>query len=315
MKIFPKYCLFVFFIFFFENKETFGNTKIVVKIDNKIISSYDIKNKINTSLKLRNLDINQANINKMKNLALQELINFRIKEKEILKYNSIDIESMDVSKQLESISSGNIEMFKNKFLDNGLDFDAFLYELKIQAAWQNLIFYLFNDKVQIDESSIDNELKNFKKKIFDFKEFNLLELEATFNSPVEKEDKINKIKKSINEIGFENSISIYSDSETALNGGRLGFISEKSLSKDILDKLKKLKEGDVSEPIVRLNKIIFLKINKIKISKKDNISIEQFKKNIVAKKTNDLFDLYSKSHLSKLKNNSYIEFKWKTKSY
>ena len=164
MKIFPKYCLFVFFIFFFENKETFGNTKIVVKIDNKIISSYDIKNKINTSLKLRNLDINQANINKMKNLALQELINFRIKEKEILKYNSIDIESMDVSKQLESISSGNIEMFKNKFLDNGLDFDAFLYELKIQAAWQNLIFYLFNDKVQIDESSIDNELKNFKKK-------------------------------------------------------------------------------------------------------------------------------------------------------
>ena len=315
MKIFPKYCLFVFFIFFFENKETFGNTKIVVKIDNKIISSYDIKNKINTSLKLRNLDINQANINKMKNLALQELINFRIKEKEILKYNSIDIESMDVSKQLESISSGNIEMFKNKFLDNGLDFDAFLYELKIQAAWQNLIFYLFNDKVQIDESSIDNELKNFKKKIFDFKEFNLLELEATFNSPVEKEDKINKIKKSINEIGFENSISIYSDSETALNGGRLGFISEKSLSKDILDKLKKLKEGDISEPIVRLNKIIFLKINKIKISKKDNISIEQFKKNIVAKKTNDLFDLYSKSHLSKLKNNSYIEFKWKTKSY
>ena len=309
MKIFPKYCLFVFFIFFFENKETFGNTKIVVKIDNKIISSYDIKNKINTSLKLRNLDINQANINKMKNLALQELINFRIKEKEILKYNSIDIESMDVSKQLESISSGNIEMFKNKFLDNGLDFDAFLYELKIQAAWQNLIFYLFNDKVQIDESSIDNELKNFKKKIFDFKEFNLLELEATFNSPVEKEDKINKIKKSINEIGFENSISIYSDSETALNGGRLGFISEKSLSKDILDKLKKLKEGDISEPIVRLNKIIFLKINKIKIFKKDNISIEQFKKNIVAKKTNDLFDLYSKSHLSKLKNNSYIEFK------
>ena len=94
-----------------------------------------------------------------------------------------------------------------------------------------------------------------------------------------------------------------------MNGGRLGFISEKSLSKDILDKLKKLKEGDISEPIVRLNKIIFLKINKIKISKKDNISIEQFKKNIVAKKTNDLFDLYSKSHLSKLKNNSYIEFK------
>ena len=89
--------------------------KIVVKIDNKIISSYDIKNRINTNLKLRNLEINQSNIDKMKNLALQELINLRIKEKEIFKDSLIDIEGMDISKQLKSISSGNAEMLKKIF--------------------------------------------------------------------------------------------------------------------------------------------------------------------------------------------------------
>ena len=309
MKILVKYFLFIFVIFFFENAKSLSNTKIVVKVDDKIISSYDVKNKIKTNLKLRNLEINQSNIDKMKNLALKELIELKIKENEITKYLTIDIESMDISKQLASISSENEELFKNKFLNNGLDYDAFLYELKVQAAWQNLIFLLFNEKVKIDENEIVNEIKNFKKKNFNIKEFNLLELETTFNSATEKEDKINKIKNSINEIGFENSVSIYSESETAVNGGKLGFISEKLLSNEILTKLKNLNEGDVSEPIIRLNKIIFLKIKKIKVSKNDNINAEQFKNSIIAKRKNDLFNLYSKSHLSKLKNNSYIEFK------
>ena len=54
---------------------------------------------------------------------------------------------------------------------------------------------------------------------------------------------------------------------------------------------------------------ILLKINKIKITQNNNIDINLLKKNILEKKRNDLFNLYSKSHLSKLKNNSYIEFK------
>lgn len=309
MKILIKYFLLIFLFFFFGSTQVFSDTKIVVKIDNKIISSYDIKNRINTNLKLRNLEINQSNIDKMKNLALQELINLIIKEKEILKYSSIDIEGMDISKQLNSISSGNVEMLKKKFLDNNLDYEAFLYHLKVQAAWQNVIFFLFQNKVKIDENEINDELKNFKEEIFNVRELNLLELEAKFSSSIERDNKIIQIKNSINEIGFEKSISIYSESETAVNGGRLGFINEKSLSKEILEKLKNLNEGDISEPIIRLNKIIFLKIDKIKISRNDNINIDQYKKNIIAKRKNDLFDLYSKSHLSKLKNNSYIEFK------
>ena len=309
MKILIKYFLLIFLFFFFGSTQVFSDTKIVVKIDNKIISSYDIKNRINTNLKLRNLEINQSNIDKMKNLALQELINLIIKEKEILKYSSIDIEGMDISKQLNSISSGNVEMLKKKFLDNNLDYEAFLYLLKVQAAWQNVIFFLFQNKVKIDENEINDELKNFKEEIFNVRELNLLELEAKFSSSIERDNKIIQIKNSINKIGFEKSISIYSESETAVNGGRLGFINEKSLSKEILEKLKNLNEGDISEPIIRLNKIIFLKIDKIKISRNDNINIDQYKKNIIAKRKNDLFDLYSKSHLSKLKNNSYIEFK------
>ena len=65
--------LFFFFIFFFSEANSTNENKIVVKVNDKIVSSYEIKNKINTQLVLRNLEINQENINKFKNLALQDL--------------------------------------------------------------------------------------------------------------------------------------------------------------------------------------------------------------------------------------------------
>ena len=198
---------------------------------------------------------------------------------------------------------------KKKFLNNNLSFDIFIKEQKIHASWQKLIYSLYNDKVKVNENEIEKEIENFKKNISKNKEFDLSEIEIFFNNENEKEKKIKNAKEYIQENGFENSISILSESDSAKNNGRLGLINEKALSKDIFEKLKNLNEGEVSEPIVQLDKIIFLKINKIKISENKKINNEKLKKDIINKKRNDLFNLYSKSHLSKIKNNSFIEFK------
>ena len=96
---------------------------------------------------------------------------------------------------------------------------------------------------------------------------------------------------------------------SAINNGELGFINEESLSKEIYESLKNQTMGYISEPIIQLNKITFLKINKIRITKNNNLDIKKLKENVINSKKNNLLNLYSKSHLSKLKNNSYIEFK------
>ena len=43
-----------------------SNTKIVVKIENELITTYDIKNKIISTLLLNNKQINQKNIDNLK---------------------------------------------------------------------------------------------------------------------------------------------------------------------------------------------------------------------------------------------------------
>ena len=50
--------------------------------------------------------------------------------------------------------------------------------------------------------------------------------------------KYEEIKKSINEIGFEETARIYSLSDSKKSGGNLGWIYKNQLSKEIKDEIK-----------------------------------------------------------------------------
>ena len=309
IKIIINYTFIFFLVFFFENSKASEDNKIVIKVNDKIITSYEVKNKINTELVLRNLEINQSNINNIKNLAVKNLIDLRIKEGEIKKYSSIKLNNIDISRQLNSISSGNSQLIEKKFSDYNLNYEIFLKELRLQVAWQNLILILFQDKVKINENEILAEISRLKNESSNIKTYDLSEIEISFKNEKEKQEKLKKIKKSINNVGFNQTVAIYSESSSATNNGELGFLTEESLSEDIYNKLKNLKKGDISDPIIQPNKITLLKINEIKTLKNQKFNIEQAKKNLINKKKNNLFNLYSQSHLSKLKNSSFIEFK------
>ena len=53
--------------------------------------------------------------------------------------------------------------------------------------------------------------------------------------------------------------------------------------------------------------VLFLKLNDKKTSKLKSLNEVEIKKQIISNKKNELFNLYSNSHLSKLKNNIYLE--------
>ena len=76
--------------------------RIIVKINNDIISSYELKNKILTTLILANEEVNQKNINKSKTLVLKNLIELKIKKNEINKYK-IDISDVRVARKFKCL--------------------------------------------------------------------------------------------------------------------------------------------------------------------------------------------------------------------
>ena len=64
----------------------------------------------------------------------------------------------------------------------------------------------------------------------------------------------------------------------------------------------------MSEPIRKQNNILFLKILDKRVVKSKELNMEKLKNDVISQKRTDLFNLYSQSRLSKLKNSSYIKY-------
>ncbi len=306
-----KIILILFTLIFFQLKD-FSDAKIankiILKVENEIITNYEIKNKILTSLVLAGDEINQANINALKQQAVESLIQQKLKKIELERYK-IKKNDQQIYSYLNSIAENDIISLKEKFEKNNLDYQLFLNEVEIQSKWQNLIFLIYSKKIEINENSIDNDLKKIIENEKKLEEFKISEIEILVESNENETEKILFLKSQIKEQGFETAALKYSISSSAGNKGDLGWISSKSLTNKILNIIKKMKPGDISEPIKRQNSVLFLKLNDKKISNIENINKVELKQRLIDQKKNELFNLYSKSHLSKLKNTSLIEYK------
>ncbi len=307
-KIFNKFVIF-FFIFNFETS-ALGviQNKILIKIENEIISSYELKNKINTLIVLSNKEVNQSNVDKLKKVAVNQLIDLKMKKIELTKYN-LEIDGDNVNSYLNKISSGNIQEFKNKFKVNNLDYKIYLDEIKTQLTWQKLIFSLYKDKVIIEEKVINDDLEKSLKLNATIKEYNLSEMDILLDNNTDLSKKLSELNFQIQNYGFEETAKQLSGSYSASDGGRLGWLSEKSLSNKILNTVNKLKINEISDPIISGNSLMLIKLNNVRVKKVENLNTEKLRENIIKQRKNELFSLYSNSHLSKIKNNLLVEYK------
>lgn len=300
----------ILFIFFW-NVHSISEIKnnIIAKVGNQIITAYELENKIRTVLILSNEQINQKNIDKVKKVSLNSLINYKIKNAELSKFN-IEINQLAVLNHLKNISLKlNIDQnsLQPFFENNQINYEKYVEEIKTEFLWQKLIFEIYSNKLNIDENEIISELNETVKNNNTIEQFRLAEIEAIFDTPTQKSNLIIEIEKSISENGFETTANRFSSSSTSINGGDLGWINSSGLSEELLKILSKLKLGENSKAIIQVNKIIFLKLlDKRNIKNNEKMDIEKLKLSLVNKKRNELLKLYSNNHLSKKRNSTLI---------
>ena len=131
MKKTDFFIIFLINFFFIEISYADIKNKIVAKVGNEIITSFEIKNKILGNLIITNNIINQENINKIKRKSLDDIIDIKIKKNE-LKRKKINVDISQINSYLNQISANNIEGLKNKFSEQNLNFDLFVEEVHIE---------------------------------------------------------------------------------------------------------------------------------------------------------------------------------------
>ena len=86
-------------------------------------------------------------------------------------------------------------------------------------------------------------------------------------------------------------------------------MNENLLSKQIYGIVSKMEPGEITQPIRQQSSVLFLKLNDKRSAIVEKLDKVKLRKDLVVQKKNELFNLYSRSHLSKLKNTSLIEYK------
>ena len=279
------YLLLVFFVNF--NALSKENVYIVYEIGGEIITNVDIKNEKNY-LFIINPQLKSLNEAQLKEISKQSIIKEKIKKKEIIKYFKLDQTDLYLNELINNLylklGFENEESFKQYLSTFDLNLNNITKKLEIETFWNRLIFEKYKNQININESFITSKMNTEKTKKSE-KQYKLLEIVIENKNNINIDNEIEKIKKSIEEVGFKNTASLYSVSDSSKLGGDIGWINESSLSTKILKELNNIKIGDFVKPINIGKNYLILKIENIKseiieVDKKKKIEkIIQFEKN------------------------------------
>ena len=300
-----KIALIIFFLTF--SKGLTIENKIILKIDNEIITTLDVYKEI-ANIRFFNKNLNNLSDEEIYQISIQSLIKYEIKKNEISKkFKIVEIQNKDyldqlIEKTFKDLGFQNLQNFKNELIKREISFENFEEKLKIEILWNQLIFSTYYNKLVIDEEKLKRQINNIDKTV---KSFNLNEIIFNVESIEEIETKYNLILNDIQKLGFEGAALKHSISNSSINGGNLGWIDEKNIGKQILDQINKINIKSITKPIrISSGFLILQKFDEREIQK--NLDSEEELKKLIDYEKNQQLNNYSNLYYNKIKKNIKI---------
>jgi len=278
-------------------------------VGNKAITQSDIINEIKIILILTGQSFTEDIKEQLQSGAIQSIIKRNIKKIEIEKYDSLSFNPSDVDKELEKLANSvymDLDTFENTFIANGIPFSNVIDQIQIELLWNSLIFELYKDRLVISIDEISEQLKSIQNK----KEIEEYLISEIIIKPVPKdklESTIKEIKNKIKIEGFKTVALNLSISETALKGGDLGWVSENAISEKFKSKIINTSVGNISEPILMPEGILFFKVRDKRKLKKF-VNLEDAKNHLVNAEKTKILRMHSLSHYTNLRKSITINY-------
>ena len=289
-----------------ENKH-----EIIIKINNQIITNFDIQKETKYLLAL-NPSLNNLSTKQIKEMSKNSLIREKIKENEILKYYKINYEDPELTKFVTNIykrlNIGDEAEFNTYLSKFDMNINTVIKKIAIERDWNKMIFGKFKNQIIVNELKIK---KNLEKKL-DKSEIQTSYLisEILFQAKNEKEfeETYNDIIKAVDESSFKSAASIYSLSDSSINSGEIGWVKKNEISNSIYNELNKLNIGDITQPIKVASGFLIIYLEDVKKVEKEINTEEEFKKIVTTEKNRQLNE-YSIIYYKKIKKQIFINEK------
>ena len=303
-----KKIILIIIIFLFNENDLKANesVKIILKINNQIITNADVENEYNYITALNN-DFKKLTKSKALKIAKESVIKEKIKRAEIVKYYDLNQKNDNIKGVIRDfylkLNLKNEEEFKNYLKEYNITFEEVKSRINVETIWNQLIYSKYKSKIKIDLEKLKKIIQTQKSHQ---NSYLLSDILFKINADENIKKKYEMIKQSIVKEGFKNSANIYSISDSAKLGGKIGWVNENQLSKNIIDKIKKIEVGRHTKPIPASGGFLLLKINDIK-KVKINLNLEKELKKLENFEINRQLNQMSNLFFNKIKSNTIID--------
>ena len=290
-----------------------NEVKILYKVNDSIITNYDIFEEVNYLVSL-NKSLTQLNKKQLSSNAEKSLIREIIKKDEINKFYEVNYEEELESEKIniiienfsEKIGFKSNQEFQDYLKIKNININDLKKKFIIERFWNQLIFDKYRNLVKIDKNKIENNLEELIKNNSKILSFNLSEIIFLEKNREAIEKKTQEILASIENIGFKDTAVLHSISESSKLGGEIGWINQNQISKKIFLEIKDLEIGEFSKPIIASSGIIFLKVND---KKKIDAQIDKKKEmeRLLSFERDRILNEYSIIYYKEIENKAYVE--------
>ncbi len=302
-----KYLFILFFLLQASQVLAKISNSIIITVGSLPITQLDLVKEMRLISIISNNKIDNSNKEQIKNIAAKSLIKRKIKEIEIKKYGIKNYDQNDLEKLIKktSINLGTDQNGLKEIMNaNNIDFQYLKRKFEIDLKWNSLIFEIYKNKVVLNMNEVEEKISSEIQKTDSSRQFLLSEIQVNLPEG-DFQPTVKKIMANIKIEGFENTAKKFSIAKSAEQGGNVGWINEKKLSKKIYENIKDLGTNEIGKPIVLENIIIIIKKMGEKVYEKD---IEKIKDSIIRVEKRKKLKMFSNSHYSNLERTIQINF-------
>lgn len=281
---------------------------IVYKVNNQIITNKDVEKERQYLISLNNR-LKELDEARMLEVSKESALREKIKKIELEKYFNFETLELNVDIYLENfyktLNINNNSEFEQYLKKNNLSLDYIKNKIQIEVLWNQLIYDQYISQINIDKNELKKKLQETYNDL-DQKVYSLSEILFENEISTDFDKRLKDITQSISEVGFNNTANLYSVSDSAKFGGKIGWVEEKKLSKKIIEELQTLEAGQYTNPLQTGGLFLILKIEEIKYEKA-TINEEEELNKMVKFETSKQLDQFSKIFYKKIKINNTID--------
>lgn len=285
----------------YENK-----LKIYALVNGELITSTDMQSRINAFILTTGIPYNNKTKGMITSKVLQGAIDEKLKIQEAQK-NNIRVSQKELNSAIREFEKSNgmpVGGLKDILAEAKVSLKVWSTQIQSDLAWKKLITSKAYNKVRVSESEIKRAFDDIKK---DMKTKKYMLSEIVINKKDAKD--IRQLSEVLRQDPrFELYAMQFSQSPSAANGGRLGWVIKGKLPKTLEDAVLKLKEGGVSDPIAYGNDYYIYKLEKIFNPETDAKNLPT-RNEVISFLENKKLEEFSNKYMKDLRSRALIEKK------